>query len=126
MTKRVKNWIALLVVLLISIGGVAIMYNPATKKSNIKLGLDLRSGTHIALKLLETEDYMTGKKVQIDDAIVETAMDVFEKRLNPEGNKEIIVQREGNDRIIIEIPEEDAEEFTTVGSIVEYVESKIG
>ncbi len=106
MTKRVKNWIALLVVLLISIGGVAIMYNPATKKSNIKLGLDLRSGTHIALKLLETEDYMTGKKVQIDDAIIETAMDVFEKRLNPEGNKEIIVQREGNDRIIIEIPEE--------------------
>lgn len=106
MTKQVKNWIYLLIVIAITVTSWFLIYNPSTKKVNIKLGLDLRSGTHIAVQLLPTEDYATGKVEPITDEIIETSIGVFEKRLNPDGNKEILIQREGKDRLIIEIPEE--------------------
>lgn len=114
MSRRAYNLIYLVVILLVTIGSCFILYNnhdaanPNSKeyKFKMKLGLDLRSGTHIALKLLPTEDYATGKMISIDDNIIATAMEIFARRLNPDGTKEIMLQREGTDRIIVEIPEE--------------------
>ncbi|MCQ2735859.1 MAG: protein translocase subunit SecD [bacterium] len=124
MTNRVKNLLCLVGILGITILAVFLMCNPNTKKYHIKLGLDLRSGTHMAVKLLETEDYTTGEMIKIDDDIIATAMDVFQRRLNPEGNKEIIIQREGADRLIIEIPEETnvkkAEELVKKVGLLEF------
>ncbi len=106
MTDRNKNWIYLVFIAAISILGLYLIYNPALKKFNIKLGLDLRSGTHIALQLKPMVSYETGETIPVNDVNIATAIGIFEKRLNPDGTKEILIQREGVDRLIIEIPEE--------------------
>ncbi len=129
MTKQVKNWIYLLIVIVITVASCFLIYNPNTKKVNIKLGLDLRSGTHIAVQLLPTIDYSTNQPIPITDDIIENSIGVFEKRLNPEGNKEILIQKEGEDRLIIEIPEETdvrrAEELVKKVGLLEFKEQDI-
>ena len=87
MTKQVKNWIYLAIVIVITIIGCISIYNPNTKKVNIKLGLDLRSGTHIAVQLLPMQNYATGKDEPITEDIIANSIQVFEKRLNPKRRK---------------------------------------
>ena len=129
MTKQVKNWIYLAIVIVITIIGCISIYNPNTKKVNIKLGLDLRSGTHIAVQLLPMQNYATGKDEPITEDIIANSIQVFEKRLNPEGNKEILIQKEGNDRLIIEIPEETdvkkAEDLVKKVGVLEFKEQDV-
>ncbi|MFP4497147.1 MAG: protein translocase subunit SecD [Vulcanimicrobiota bacterium] len=83
-------------------------YNSETKSFNVKLGLDLKSGSHISIKLIPVERVEDGKTkmVQINKEIVNQTITVLRRRLDPYGNKEIIIQPEGTDRLIIEIPEE--------------------
>lgn len=121
-----KNLVFLILIIVATIGCLYLVHNPKTGKSNIKLGLDLRSGTHIALQLIPRVDPVTGKMTEIDDSVIKTSMDIFEKRLNPEGTQEIIIQREGKDRIIIEIPEETdvkkAEDLIKQTGVLEFKE----
>ncbi len=71
----------------------------------LKLGLDLRSGTHITLRLLEVKDPETGEVVRIDEQIRNRSIQVFTRRLNAIGTSEILIAPAGLDRIIVEIPE---------------------
>lgn len=71
----------------------------------LKLGLDLRSGTHITLKLLEVVDPETKQPVKITEEIRNRSIQVFTRRLNSIGTAEILIAPAGLDRIIIEIPE---------------------
>ncbi|MDQ7821793.1 MAG: protein translocase subunit SecD [Candidatus Eremiobacteraeota bacterium] len=126
---KTKNLIYLFLILLATVGAALLIYNPKAHAFNIKLGLDLRSGTHIALQLLPREDPVTGKRTEIDDSIMKVSMEIFEKRLNPEGTQEILIQREGKDRIIIEIPEETdvkkAEDLIKQTGVLEFKEQYI-
>ncbi|MBQ7569182.1 protein translocase subunit SecD [bacterium] len=74
-------------------------------KLKLKLGLDLRSGTHIALKLKEVVDPETGEVTKIDKKVLDRSIQVFTKRLNSIGTSEILIAPAGEDRIIVEIPE---------------------
>lgn len=71
----------------------------------LKLGLDLRSGTHITLLLKPVEDPETHEMVKIDEQIRNRSIQVFTRRLNSIGTSEILIAPAGRDRIIIEIPE---------------------
>ena len=106
MSRRSWNWIYLVAIIILTVISGFGIYNPSKKEFNIKLGLDLRSGTHIALQLKPTVDEVTGKVNQVNDEAVGNAINIFERRLNPDGSKEILIQREGVDKIIIEIPNE--------------------
>lgn len=121
-----KNLVYLILILLATVGSIFLIYNAKKNTFNIKLGLDLRSGTHIALQLVPREDPVTHEMTQIDDSVVKISMDIFEKRLNPEGTQEILLQREGKDRIIIEIPEETdvkkAEDLIKQTGVLEFKE----
>ena len=75
------------------------------KKLNLKLGLDLRSGCHIALKLIPVADVDTGKLNTIDQNVLNRSIQVFTRRLNNIGTSEIQITAAGADRIIVEIPE---------------------
>jgi preprotein translocase subunit SecD len=79
-------------------------YDFESKSFRIKLGLDLKSGSHIAIKLLPVEDDQ-GKTMLITPQIIDQTMAVLTRRLNPRGVQEIVIQREGTDRLVIEIPE---------------------
>lgn len=74
-------------------------------KLKLKLGLDLRSGTHITLQLIPVEDPETKEVQAITPAVRDRSIQVFTKRLNAIGTSEISVASAGTDRIIIEIPE---------------------
>lgn len=106
MSRRQLNWVYLAAIVILSVFAVLAVYNPKTKQFKLKLGLDLRSGTHIALKLNPMKDPVSGEIIKVNDAVVANAISIFQKRMNPDGNKEIMIQREGEDKIIIEIPDE--------------------
>lgn len=82
----------------------------------IKLGLDLRYGIHLMLEVYDP------KLKQLSSTEMQQIINILEKRLNPTGTQEIVVQQAGNNRIIVEIPEvvdtNDAiEKVTKVGKL---------
>ncbi|MCR5661473.1 MAG: protein translocase subunit SecD [bacterium] len=106
MNSKNKVLINLAIIALITIAILVGFYGVAPEnRLKLKLGLDLRSGTHIALQLKEVEDPETHQPVKIDEQIRNRSIQVFTKRLNSIGTSEISIAPAGIDRIIIEIPE---------------------
>lgn len=68
----------------------------------INLGLDLRGGAHIVLQAQPTEQR------EITPEVMSGITSVIERRINSMGLKEATVQREGTDRIIVELPAVDS------------------
>lgn len=106
MNQQTKVLVNLVVIFLIT---AAILYGffgvNEKDRLKLKLGLDLRSGTHIALQLKPVEDPMSGKVTKIDNETLNRSIQVFTKRLNAIGTSEILIAAAGADRIIVEIPE---------------------
>ena len=65
---------------------------------SIRQGLDLQGGTHV---VLEAEDTDIAK---VDEDAMQRVVSIMEKRINELGLTEPIVQREGERRVIIELP----------------------
>ena len=100
---KVKNQITVGVILAICIFAVTLIYDFGAGSSKMLLGLDLRSGSHIAVKLLS--EGPNGRQIEITKDIQDQSIQVFRKRLDPDGNREVVITPEGLDRLIIEIPE---------------------
>jgi len=82
------------------------LYNPdglerldTTRRIPIKRGLDLQGGTHLTLEVDESKGAIPNKADAIDRAlkVVRTRIDQF-------GVAEPVVQKAGNDRIVVELP----------------------
>lgn len=73
-------------------------------RTAMKLGLDLRGGTHVVLQADTTE--FDGDL----DAAVEAAKRVIENRVNAFGVAETEIQRQGSDRISVQLPGVDPDE----------------
>jgi preprotein translocase subunit SecD len=82
------------------------IYNPdgterldTTRRIPIKRGLDLQGGTHLTLEVDESKGTIPNKADAIDRAlkVVRTRIDQF-------GVAEPVVQKAGNDRIVVELP----------------------
>lgn len=65
---------------------------------SIKQGLDLQGGTHIVLQAVDTPE------AKVDEDAVQRVMQIVERRVNELGLTEPIVQRQGERRIIVELP----------------------
>ena len=68
--------------------------------NSIRQGLDLQGGTHI---VMQAEDTAENK---VTPEAVTQVINIMQKRINEMGLTEPIIQREGADRIIIELPGE--------------------
>ena len=66
--------------------------------SSIRQGLDLQGGTHVVLDAVDTE------QAQVNDDAMNRVVAIMEKRVNSLGLTEPIIQREGERRVIIELP----------------------
>ena len=66
--------------------------------NSIRQGLDLQGGTHVVLEAEDTEI------AQVNDDAMQRVVSIMEKRINELGLTEPIVQREGERRVIIELP----------------------
>jgi preprotein translocase subunit SecD len=98
--------IGLVALLAFTLACLLMIVDPRTGQLKLRLGLDLRSGSHIAVQLVEAKNPLTGETVKINQRVVEQALQVFQRRLNPDGTREIVVTPEPPDRLIVEIPEE--------------------
>ena len=73
--------------------------NPARDCKGMILGLDLQGGSRIVLQA----DLQGNADINIDDAM-SAAKEIIESRINPFGVSESLVQRSGQDRLIVELP----------------------
>ena len=65
---------------------------------SIKQGLDLQGGTHVVLQAVDTPE------AKVDEDAVQRVVKIIERRINELGLTEPIVQRQGERRIIVELP----------------------
>jgi len=64
----------------------------------VKQGLDLQGGTHVVLQAVETPN------AKVDDDALNRSVKIIERRVNELGLTEPVIQRQGKDRIIVELP----------------------
>lgn len=66
--------------------------------TSIKQGLDLQGGTHVVLEAVDTPE------AQVNEDAVQRVVKIIERRVNELGLTEPIIQRQGERRIIVELP----------------------
>jgi preprotein translocase subunit SecD len=84
-------------ILVILVIGVAIFYAFPLEK-NINLGLDLQGGSHIVLECIDSPN------APVDSDAVNRVIEIITNRINPEGVKEPVIQRQGERRILVQLP----------------------
>ncbi len=84
-------------VIIIFVVGIAVFYAFPLDK-NINLGLDLQGGSHIVLECIDTPD------APVDSDAVNRVIEIITNRINPEGVKEPVIQRQGERRILVQLP----------------------
>lgn len=86
----------------------------------VKLGLDLNGGVRLLLQAVPTPDVPT-----ITAETMDTLQNVIDLRINPTGTEENLVQKAGENRIIVEIPgAKDPEQAKNVIGKKGYLEFK--
>ena len=100
---KIQNQVIVVILLALTAWATTLIYDFGDSKSKMLLGLDLRSGSHITVELQDVGP--NGEKILITPDIQKQAIQVFRKRLDPEGNKEVVITPEELNRLIIEIPE---------------------
>ncbi|WP_371370736.1 protein translocase subunit SecD [Sporomusa aerivorans] len=65
---------------------------------SIKQGLDLQGGTHVVLEASDTPE------AQVNDDAMKRVVSIIERRINELGLTEPLVQRQGDRRVIVELP----------------------
>jgi protein-export membrane protein SecD len=69
----------------------------------LSLGLDLQGGSHLVYRALLT-DPVTGEVITVTDDQMEALKRTIERRVNASGLGEPIIQRLGDDRLLIQLP----------------------
>lgn len=88
-----KLLMRLSLVIVVVIGAIWLSFFKPTK-----LGLDLKGGVYVVLEAVPEEG------VTIDDSAMNRLVEVLDRRINGLGVAESLVQKAGNNRVIIELP----------------------
>lgn len=92
-----KQSLMIFLVISLSIIGAFVLYAKPLALS-IKQGLDLQGGTHVVLSLSDTADS------KVDQDSVDRVKQIIDRRVNELGLTEPVIQQEGTNRIIVELP----------------------
>ena len=95
--------------------------------NGIKPGIDIAGGSSFTVQLVPGTDD-NGKPNAITPDSIQQAIGILEKRLNPDGAKDLIMAPQGNDRITINMPgvrPEDMEEVKTKIEEVAHLEFRL-
>ncbi len=93
---RTNSLIKLLICLVAIVAVFVIFIRPLA--NSIRQGLDLQGGTHVVLQAEDTEI------AKVDEDAMQRVVSIMERRINELGLTEPIIQREGERRVIIELP----------------------
>lgn len=99
MNKRQANYLLLILVVLV-LALVQPIWRIAQRFEVITLGLDLKGGVSVLLRA-EPEG---GKALAPED--LTSLMEVLRKRVDPQGQKEVVITVVGNDRVLVQVPGE--------------------
>lgn len=110
-----ENTIKLFLTIILVIVAAVALFNPLI--NNVNLGLDLRGGVHVVLQAVPSKETPT-----IGDKEMAQLQEVMGKRVDEMGLKEPLIQREGKDRLIVELagvnnPDEAITQFIKVAKL---------
>jgi len=94
-----KNILVLVTILAIFAFAVSALAYPLFGRTDMRLGLDLQGGLHMVYKA-DLSNVEPGD----EDSIMDGVIAVLSNRINPLGVTEPIIQRQGQDRILVELP----------------------
>ncbi len=97
--RNTQVFIAVLIIFALAACVVLPIEKGILGKRGIRLGLDLQGGIHIVYKA-DLSSIEPGGEA----SAVEGAMAILENRINPLGVTEPLVQKQGSDRIVVELP----------------------
>jgi len=92
----------------------------SVRNMGIKRGIDLLGGSEFVVQLKPGVDDKGAEKPVTSDS-VQQAIGILEKRLNPEGQKDLLLAPQGEDRILVQMPGVKAEEFAEVRQKIQQV-----
>jgi preprotein translocase subunit SecD len=115
------NTLVLIIVLMIFAFAVCALVYPLFGRDEMRLGLDLQGGIHMVYQADFSEIEPGGESDAINGAIA-----VIERRINVFGVLEPVIQRQGDDRILVELPgvseAEEAKELIGETALIEFRE----
>ena len=104
MDTNTRWWIVIIVVTLISAWVVIVQPLMAPKgREPFKLGLDLKGGVRVVLRA-QIEKLPPDKQREWKPENMASVVDIVERRVNRLGVTEPVVARQGQDRIVVELP----------------------
>ncbi len=120
-----RNLVTLSIVMaLFAFAIIALLY-PLWGREAMRLGLDLRGGIHMVY-LADFSDVESGKEAEAIDG----AVAVIERRINILGVSEPVIQKQGDDRIVVELPgigeADKAKKLIGQTALIEFRELKTG
>ena len=86
----------------------------------IPLGIDLQGGSEFIVEI-QPGKAADGTPKPVTESSVDEAIDILEKRLNPDGQKDLSLQPQGKDRIVIQMPGVKPEEIEDVRKKIQQV-----
>ncbi len=86
----------------------------------LKLGIDLQGGSEFIVKL-EAGKNEDGSDRGVTPSDVQQAIAILEKRLSPDGSKDLALQPEGDDRVVIQMPGISTDEIKNVRNKIQQV-----
>lgn len=104
--------------LLVAITAFSALYT--VNALGLKLGIDLKGGSEFIVKL-EPGKNEDGSDRKVSPSDVQQAIAILERRLNPKGEKDLALQPEGEDRIVIQMPGISDEEIKRVRDTIQTV-----
>jgi len=94
-----KNITIFAIILAIFVFALVALFYPLLGREAMRLGLDLQGGIHMVY-LADLSDVESGEETEAIDG----AVAIIEKRINILGVTEPVIQKQGNDRILVELP----------------------
>ena len=112
------NTLVLIVILVLFIFAVIALFNPLFGREAMRLGLDLQGGLHMVYRA-DLSSVEPGE----ESNVIEGVMAVLNNRVNPLGVTEPVIQRQGSDRIVVELPglsitDKDKERLSRVALLI--------
>ncbi|WP_395747127.1 protein translocase subunit SecD [Prosthecobacter sp.] len=104
--------------LLIALTAFAAIYT--VKAMKLQLGIDLQGGSEFVVQLSPGKND-DGSPKAVTRSDVQQAIGILERRLNPDASKDLTLQPEGNDRIVVQMPGITEEEIKDVRDKIQTV-----
>jgi SecD/SecF fusion protein len=112
---KTKRWVG---TLLVALTAASAIYT--AKTMGLKLGIDLQGGSEFIVKL-DSGKNEDGSTKLVSPSDVQQAIDILDRRLNPDGQKDLTLQPEGKDRVVIQMPGISDEEIAGVRTTIQTV-----